>query len=50
VKVLGIITFYSNAENNLRNVDLDWQWQTLEAVEELMESAIALILGGLKQA
>jgi TetR/AcrR family transcriptional regulator len=50
IHIMGITTFYFNAENNLRNVNPDWQWQTPEALEEMTASAIALILGGLKKA
>jgi TetR/AcrR family transcriptional regulator len=49
IHIMGITTFYFNAENNLRNVNPDWQWRTPEALEELTESAIALILRGLKK-
>lgn len=50
IHIMGVVTFYFNAENNLKNIAPDWQWQSSEAIAEFTESAIALILAGLKKA
>lgn len=50
IHIMGVVTFYFNAENNLKNIAPDWQWQSPEAIAEFTESTIALVLGGLKKA
>lgn len=40
IHIMGVITFYFNAENNLKNIAPDWQWQSAEAIEEFTESAV----------
>ena len=49
IHIMGVITFYFNAENNLKNITPERQWQSAEAIEEFTESVIALILAGLKK-
>lgn len=46
--LMGVCTFYFNAQPNMRNVRPDFEWFTPEAIEQFTESAIALVLGGLK--
>jgi TetR/AcrR family transcriptional regulator len=49
IHIMGVVTFYFNAENNLKNIAPDWQWQDAEAIAEFTESAISLVLMGLKK-
>jgi len=46
--IMGICTFYFNAQPNMQNVRPEFEWFTPEAIERLTESAIALILTGIK--
>lgn len=46
--IMGICTFYFNAQPNMRNVRPDVEWFTPEAIEQFTESAIALVLTGLR--
>lgn len=50
IHLMGVVTFYFNAENNLKNIIPGWQWQSSEAIKEFTESAIALMLAGLRKA
>ncbi|MBE9108532.1 TetR/AcrR family transcriptional regulator [Nodosilinea sp. LEGE 07298] len=45
---MGICTFYFNAQPNMRNVRPEFEWFTPEAIERFTESAIALVLAGIK--
>jgi len=49
IHIMGVTTFYFNAENNLKNIYPEREWHSPAAIEELTESAIALILGGIKK-
>lgn len=49
IHFMGVITFYFNAENNLKNTAPDWQWQSPEAIAEFTESATELVLAGLRR-
>lgn len=46
--MMGICTFYFNAQANMRNVQPEFEWFTPEAIERFTESAIAMVLAGLK--
>lgn len=46
--VMGICTFYFNAQPNMRNLRPDFEWFTPEAIERLTESVIDLVLTGIK--
>lgn len=46
--IMGICTFYFNAQANMRNVQPDFEWFTPEAIEHFTESAIAMVLAGIK--
>jgi TetR/AcrR family transcriptional regulator len=46
--LMGVCTFYFNAQANMRNVQPEFEWFTPEAIERFTESAIAMILGGLR--
>ena len=46
--MMGICTFYFNAQANMRNVQPEFEWFTSEAIERFTESAIAMVLAGLK--
>ncbi|MBD1917593.1 TetR/AcrR family transcriptional regulator [Phormidium sp. FACHB-322] len=48
IHIMGICTFYHNAQANMRNVQPDYEWFTPEAIERFTESAIAMVLAGLK--
>ncbi len=45
---MGICTFYFNAQANMRNVQPEFEWFTPAAIERFTESAIAMVLAGLK--
>lgn len=47
IHIIGVVTFYFNAENNLKNLVPDGEWLSSEAVEAYAESAIAFILAGI---
>lgn len=48
IHIMGVVTFYFNAENNLKNLAApDWEWQSPAAIEEFTASATALILAGI---
>ncbi|MEL6381718.1 MAG: TetR/AcrR family transcriptional regulator [Cyanobacteria bacterium J06626_18] len=50
IHIMGVVSFYFNAENNLKHLNPQWQFQSSEATEEFAESAITFILAGvLKQ-
>lgn len=46
IHLMGVVTFYFNAENNLKNLVPGCEWRSSETVEEFTESAIALVLAG----
>ena len=46
--IMGICTFYFNAQANMRNVRPDYDWFSPEAIEKLTTSAVELVLAGLK--
>ncbi|MEM9908904.1 MAG: TetR/AcrR family transcriptional regulator [Cyanobacteria bacterium P01_D01_bin.44] len=46
IHIMGVVTFYFNAENNLKNLAPDCEWLSPGAVEAFGESAIAFILAG----
>ena len=46
--IMGICTFYFNAQPNMRNVRPEFEWFTPEAIEQLTESATNLVLTGIK--
>jgi TetR/AcrR family transcriptional regulator len=48
IHIMGVITFYFNAENNLKNIDAEREWLSPSAIEQLTESAIAFILAGVR--
>ncbi|HSM82140.1 MAG TPA: TetR/AcrR family transcriptional regulator [Nodosilinea sp.] len=48
IHIMGICTFYHNAQANMRNVQPDYEWFTPAAIERFTESAIAMVLAGLK--
>ena len=50
IHIMGVMSFYFNAENNLKHLNAHWQFGSPEATEEFAESAIAFVLAGvLKQ-
>ena len=46
IHVMGVVTFYFNAANNLKQIFPLYDSQSSEAIEEFTESAIAFILAG----
>ena len=46
IHIMGTVTFYFNAENNLRNLVPASDWLAPQAIEAYAESAIAFILAG----
>ncbi|NEZ58729.1 TetR/AcrR family transcriptional regulator [Leptolyngbyaceae cyanobacterium CCMR0081] len=46
IHIMGTMTFYFNAENNLRNLVPESEWRAPQAIEAYAESAIAFILAG----
>lgn len=46
--MIGVCTYYFNAQPNMRYVQPDYEWFTPEAIERFTESAIAMVLAGLK--
>ncbi|GAB4378674.1 MAG: hypothetical protein Kow00121_31090 [Elainellaceae cyanobacterium] len=48
IHIMGTITFYFNAENNLKNIASDLEWMSPKAIEQFTESAIAFILAGVR--
>lgn len=48
IHIMGVITFYFNAENNLQNIAPDWEWRSPDAIAQLTESATSFILAGLR--
>lgn len=46
--IMGICTFYFNTQANMRNVQPDFEWFTPEAIDRFTESAIDMVLAGLK--
>ena len=46
IHIMGTVTFYFNAENNLKNLVPACEWLAPEAIEAYAESAIAFILAG----
>ncbi|MEM8806509.1 MAG: TetR family transcriptional regulator [Cyanobacteria bacterium P01_G01_bin.38] len=46
IHIMGVVTFYFNAENNLKNLVPETEWLSPQAVETFGESAIAFILAG----
>lgn len=48
IHLMGVVTFYFNAENNLKHVNPDWKWRSSDSIEQLVESATAFILAGVQ--
>ena len=46
VHIMGVITFYFNAENNLKHVVPGYEFRSSESLEAFTESAITFILAG----
>ncbi|WP_316436077.1 TetR/AcrR family transcriptional regulator [Leptolyngbya sp. NK1-12] len=49
IHIMGIISFYFNAQANLKTLAPNWDSMSTVAIEEFTESAIALILAGVKK-
>lgn len=47
IHIMGVVSFYFNAENNLKTLVAEQEWKSPEAIEAFTESAIALILSGI---
>ena len=50
IHIIGAITFYFNAENNLQQICPDYEFRSLESLEELTESVTSFILAGVLKA
>ena len=46
IHIMGVVTFYFNAEHNLKNLVPERKWLSPEAVDAYSDSAIAFILAG----
>ena len=46
IHIMGVITFYFNAENNLKHVVPTHEFRSPESIEAYTESAIAFVLAG----
>ena len=46
IHIMGTVTFYFNAENNLKNLVPASEWLAPQAIEAYADSAIAFILAG----
>jgi TetR/AcrR family transcriptional regulator len=48
INILGVCTFYFNAHENLKYLDLTRQLLSAEAIDRQIEAAIDLIWAGIK--